>query len=88
MCSYSTISSLEMITFILFLVPALDLMAWHGRWKLGALHLCLTLRRCRRRPQLGTPHHGPLAGHLDGFLTSEHLNPGPLHYLQCHLLRL
>jgi len=77
-----------MITFILFLIPALDLRAWHGQWKLGALHLCLTLRRCCRRPQLGTPHHGPLAGHLDGFLTPEHLNPGLLHYLWCLLLRL
>ena len=50
-----------MITFILFLVPALDLTAWCSWWKLGALHLCLTLRRCHRRPpQLGTPRHGPL----------------------------
>ena len=30
MCSYSTISSLEMINFILFLIPALNLTTWHG----------------------------------------------------------
>jgi len=51
------------------------------QWKLGALHLCLTLRRCRCQPQLGTPHHRPLAGHLNSFLTPEHLDPGPLHYV-------